>query len=99
MRRGIGSPRPRWPRERMGGNPREARGNRLAPLALALETYGRNPKGKHAVMEIFARLGYTLPDTPMMAVHRGDAKRLEDFLLRDPDLVERCFSCLDIYPP
>jgi hypothetical protein len=74
-------------------------GNRLAPLALALETYGRNPAGKHTVLEIFARQGYELPDTPMMAFHRGNVARLNDFLRRDPGLIERHFSLLEIYPP
>jgi len=77
----------------------DKRGNRLAPLGLALETYGRNPAGKHAVLEIFARQGYALPDTPVMAFHRGDVVRLKDFLRRDPALSERRFRCLDIYPP
>jgi ankyrin repeat protein len=77
----------------------DASGNRLAPLALALETYGRNPAGKHAVLEILARQGYAFPDTPMMAFHRGDLARLKDFLRRDPGLLERRFSCLEIYPP
>lgn len=76
-----------------------AQGDRLAPLALVLETYGRNPAGKHAVVEIFARQGYALPDTPMMAFHRGDAERLKDFFERDPGLVERRFGLLEIYPP
>jgi hypothetical protein len=75
------------------------KGNRLAPLALALETYGRNPAGKHAVLEIFARQDYALPDTPMMAFHRGDLARLKDFLRRDPGLIDRRFSCLETYPP
>jgi hypothetical protein len=66
---------------------------------LALETYGRNPAGKHAVLQIFARQGYALPDTPLMAFHRGDVPRLEDFLRRDPGLGRRRFSCLEIYPP
>lgn len=74
-------------------------GNRLAPLALALETYSRNPNGKHAVLEIFARQGYVLPDTPIMAFHRGALARLKEFLRRDPRLAERRFSCLEIYPP
>jgi hypothetical protein len=77
----------------------DAKGDRLAPLALTLETYGRNPAGKHAVLEIFARQGYTLPDTPMMAFHRGNLERLKDFLRRDPGLLERRFSLLEIYPP
>src|SRR5262249_25487280 len=62
----------------------DAKGNRLAPLALVLETYGRNPAGKRAVLEIFARQGYALPDTAMMAFHRSDAAGLKDFLRRDP---------------
>jgi hypothetical protein len=74
-------------------------GNRFSPLALALETYGRNPAGKHAVLEIFARQGYAFPNTPMMAFHRGDLAGLKDFLRRDPGLTERRFSCLEIYPP
>ncbi len=74
-------------------------GDRLAPLALVLETYGRNPKGKHAVLEILARHGYELPNTAMMAFHRGDVERLKDFLRLDPNLMTRRFSCLEIYPP
>ncbi|HEY3861757.1 MAG TPA: ankyrin repeat domain-containing protein [Verrucomicrobiae bacterium] len=77
----------------------DAKGNRLAPLALALETCSRNPAGKHAVLEIFARQGYALPDTPMVAFHRGDLPRLADFLRRDPPLARRRFSLLEIYPP
>jgi hypothetical protein len=77
----------------------DAKGNRLAPLALVLETYGRHPAGKHAVLEIFARQGYGLPDTPIMALHRGDVARLKEFLRSDRTLIERRFSLLEIYPP
>jgi hypothetical protein len=77
----------------------DANGNRLAPLALVLETYGRHPEGKHAVLEIFARHGYALPDTPIMAFHRGNLDRLKDFLRRDPGLIGRRFSSVEIYPP
>src|SRR5436309_8395359 len=77
----------------------DKKGDRLAPLALALETYGRNPAGKHAVLEIFARQGYQLPDTPIMAFHRGQAHRLKQHLRRDPPLLDRRFSCREIYPP
>src|SRR5580765_790406 len=76
----------------------DKKGDRLAPLGLALETYGRNPMGKHAVLEIFARQGYALPDSPIMAFHRGDVARLKDFL-GDQGLIERRFSSLEIYPP
>jgi hypothetical protein len=75
------------------------KGDRMAPLALALETYGRNPAGKHAVLQIFAQQGYALPDTPMMAFHRGDLDRLKEFLRRDPRLIERRFKLVEIYPP
>jgi hypothetical protein len=77
----------------------DAKGNRLAPLALALETYGRNPLGKHAVLEILVRQGYSFPDTAMMAFHRGDLARLKNFLRRDPSLIGRRFSSVEIYPP
>ena len=73
-------------------------GNRLAPLALALETYSRNPAGKHAVLEIFAQQGYVLPDTPLMAFHRGDLAALQRHLDRDPALPSRRFALAEIYP-
>lgn len=77
----------------------DSNGNRLAPLGLALETYGRNPAGKRAVLEIFARQGYALPDTPLMAFHRGDLTKLKSFLRRDPALIQKRFGSLEIYPP
>jgi len=77
----------------------DERGNRLAPLATVLETYGRNPKGKHEVLEIFAQRGYDLPDTPIMAFHRGDVSQLEKHLRRDPQLIKRRFMLREIYPP
>lgn len=76
----------------------DANGDRMAPLGLVLETYGRNPKGKHAVLEIFAKQGYTFPDTPMMAFHRGDLARLKKFLRSDRKLVEKRFNLREIYP-
>lgn len=82
----------------LGAPVADDRGNRLAPLALALETYTRNPAGKHAVLDLLAPR-YDLPDTPIMAFHRGRVDRLAAFLRRDPRLVERRFSTRDIYPP
>ncbi|HWY67358.1 MAG TPA: hypothetical protein VNX88_01775 [Terriglobales bacterium] len=75
-----------------------ADGNRLAPLALVLETYARNPAGKHAILGFFADRGYELPDTPVMALHRGDVSQLEKHLRRDPQLLERRFKLREIYP-
>jgi ankyrin repeat protein len=76
----------------------DERGDRLAPLAMVLETYGRHPEEKHAILEIFAQRGYLLPDTPMMAFHRGDLPRLEEHLRRNPSLLEHRFTIGEIYP-
>lgn len=73
-------------------------GNHFAPLALVLETYSRNPAGKHAILKIFAAHGYQLPDTPMMAFHCGDVSQMERHLRRDPQLIERRFTLREIYP-
>ena len=75
-----------------------ADGNRLAPLALVLETYCRNPEGKHRILDLFEKRGYALPDSPIMALHRGDADRLKHQLQRDPGLLNRRFAGHDIYP-
>jgi hypothetical protein len=75
------------------------RGDRLAPLALVLATYSRNPAGKHAILDSLGRHGYDLPDTPMMAFHRGSVAELEAHLRRDPTLFARRFSLREIYPP
>ncbi len=77
----------------------DGEGDRLAPVALVLETYSRNPRGKHRCLEIFAELGVSLPDTPPMAVHRGRVDLLERHLERDPDFVNRTFSHREVYPP
>jgi hypothetical protein len=74
-------------------------GNRLAPLAMVLETYGRNPAGKHACLEIFAEDGHEFPDTPMMALHRGRAGALARHLDLDHSLLGRRFTYREIYPP
>ncbi len=77
----------------------DGRGDRLAPVALLLETYSRNPEGKHRCLELFAERGIDLPGTPPMALHRGRIDLLEDHLRRDPDLLARTFSHKEIYPP
>jgi hypothetical protein len=74
-------------------------GNRLAPLAMVLETYGRNSAGKHEILKILSARGYTFPDTPMMAFHQGNAAKLDEYLRRDPRLIERRFTYGEIYPP
>ena len=74
-------------------------GNRLAPLAMVLETYGRNPEGKHACLEILRDIGHQFPDTPMMAFHRGRLDLLRAHAGRDVTLLQRRFSYREIYPP
>jgi len=74
-------------------------GDRLAPVAMLLETYCRNPEGKHQCLELFAELGIELPDTPPLALHRGRIDLLEEHLKRDPRLLGRTFTHEEIYPP
>jgi hypothetical protein len=76
----------------------DAHGDRLAPVGMLLETYCRNPQGKHRCLELCAENGIDLPDTPTMAVHRGRIDLLEGHLRRDPNLFARTFSHHEIYP-
>ena len=82
----------------LGGPIADEHGNRLAPLAMILGTYSRNPTGKHEMLELLAQRGFELPDTPIMAFHRGDIARLEQHLRRDARLLERRFTLAEIYP-
>ena len=80
----------------LGGELADERGNKLAPLAMVLETYSRHPQGKHEMLEILVQRGCKLPDTPIMAFHRGDLGGLEKHLRRDPQLLERRFALAEI---
>src|SRR5687768_13985593 len=66
----------------LGAQLDDGNGDRLAPVGLILETYCRNPEGKQACLELVARHGIDLPDTPPMAVHRGRVDLLEAHLQR-----------------
>lgn len=83
----------------LGAEFSDDKGDRLAPIALILETYSRNPPGKHLCLEIVDSQIMRLPDTPVMALHRGRIDLLEALFKRDPDLVRRTFSHEEIYPP
>lgn len=83
----------------LGAEFSDEHGDRLAPVALILETYCRNPEGKHRCLELVFEHGINLPDTPPMAVHRGRIDLLEQHLHSDPDLLTRTFSHQEIYPP
>jgi len=77
----------------------DGNGNVLAPLAMVLETYSRNPAGKHAILQRFRKRGYEWADTPVMAFHCGDLENLERHARRDPQLLHRRFAYREIYPP
>jgi ankyrin repeat protein len=83
----------------LGAELADEHGDRMAPIALLLETYCRNPKGKHGCLELAVAHGVELPDTPPMALHRGRIDLLERHLQRDPQLPRRTFSHEEIYPP
>ena len=78
--------------------PADVHGDRLAPVGLLLETYCRNPEGKHRCLELLAERGAPLPDTPTMAVHRGRIDLLESHWRRDPHLPGRTFTHAEIFP-
>jgi Ankyrin repeat len=71
----------------------------LAPVAMLLQTYSRNPERKRRCLELVVEHGIDLPDTPPMAVHRGRSDLLEPHLRQDPDLFARTFTHEEIYPP
>jgi ankyrin repeat protein len=73
-------------------------GDPNAPVALLLQTYSRDPQGKHGCLDLVVAHGATLPDTASMAVHRGRIDLLEAHLQRDPGLLRRTFSHQEIYP-
>lgn len=84
---------------KLGAEISDEKGGRLAPVAMVLETYCRNPKGKHQCLELFGAHGIKLPDTPTMAVHRGRIDLLAEHLRHDPGLLTRTFLHREIYPP
>ena len=78
---------------------RDQNGERLAPVDVVLETDSRNPSAKHEILEMYVSHGFELPDTPVMALHRGRIDLIEQHLNRDPKLLERTFTHEEIYPP
>ncbi|MBA3560285.1 MAG: ankyrin repeat domain-containing protein [Gemmatimonadaceae bacterium] len=82
----------------LGVRVRDAAGKLLAPVDVVIQTDGRNPSAKHAILEMYERHGVEFPDTPPMALHRGRIDLLEEHLRRDPGILGRTFSHRDIYP-
>ena len=83
----------------LGAKVTDENGKRLAPVDIVLETDGRKPSAKHEILELYVKHGLELPDTPVMALHRGRVDLLEKHLLRDPELLSRTFTHEEIYPP
>lgn len=83
----------------LGARAVDENGKRLAPVDIVLETDSRNPEAKHRILELYVEHGLTLPDTPVMALHRGRLDLLDDHLRRDPHLLQRTFTHEEIYPP
>lgn len=84
---------------RVGAKVKDDNGKRLAPVDVVLETDSRTPDAKHAILEMYVANGLELPDTPVMALHRGRIDLLEAFIERDPSVLSRTFSHEEIYPP
>jgi hypothetical protein len=82
----------------MGAPVTDASGNPLAPVGMVLQTYARNPDGKHRCLERLAAHGIALPDTAPVALHRGRIDLLAAHLARDPSLLRRTFSHREIFP-
>lgn len=76
----------------------DGQGNHLAPVGMVLETYGRNPAGKHACLALFEQQGVVYPDTAPVAVHRGRLDLLQALVRRDSGLLHRRFSHHEFYP-
>lgn len=73
-------------------------GDALAPVAMLLEGYFRDPTAKHACLAFFEKHGVEYPNTPAVAFHRGRLDLLKAFLEKDPRLPYRQFSYREIYP-
>lgn len=84
---------------RVGAKVKDDNGKRLAPVDVVLETDSRDPSAKHAILEMYVANGLELPDTPVMALHRGRIDLLEAHIERDPAVLNRTFVHEEIYPP
>lgn len=67
------------------------------PVAMMLCIYSRSPREKGACLEIVGAAGFPLPDTPVMALHRGRLDLLQSHLDRDPSLLDRRFTHAEIF--
>jgi hypothetical protein len=82
-----------------GADPRIESENCGSPLSMVVATYSRYLEGKQSCLEVFAQMGFTLADTPAMALHRGRVDLLEAHLKDNPTLLEHRFTEAEIFPP
>ncbi len=82
----------------VGARVHDDAGKLLAPVDVVIQTDGRNPAAKHAILEMYAQHGVMFPDTPTFALHRGRIDLLAEHLRRDPKLLSRRVSPREIYP-
>lgn len=68
------------------------------PVGMVVGIYSRDAAGKHGCLDILAQAGCEMPDTAVIALHRGRKDLLEHHLSRNPELVARHFSRADIFP-
>lgn len=73
-------------------------GNPDAPVDVVIDSDTRAPERKHAVIEMYVEHGFQLPDTPVMAVHRGRVDMLAKHIDRDPTILERTYSYAELFP-
>ena len=74
-------------------------GATIAPVDVVICSDSRKPAEKHRILEMYMQHGAPLPNTPVMALHRGRIDLLEEHLRRDQRLFERTFSHQEIFPP
>jgi ankyrin repeat protein len=77
----------------------DEQGNPDAPVDVVLGSDSRKPEAMHQILEMYAKHGFALPDTPTMALHRGRIDLLQKHLRQDPSLLRRTFTYAEIFPP
>jgi hypothetical protein len=68
-----------------------------SPIEMLTCIYTRRARDKGACLEIVGEAGFALPDTPVMALHRGRLDLLQEHLDRDRSLLERRFTYGDVF--
>jgi ankyrin repeat protein len=74
-----------------------AAANYCCPIGMLTCIYTRRPRDKAECLEIVAAAGFALPDTPVMALHRGRLDLLQEHLDRDPPLLGRRFTYGEVF--